>query len=218
MMDSVFSGVMLRQHFMRLSQKQSSKLLSKWVKAGLMNRVNFAHSTLYVLRKNKAFPNSRNVNLTSLLVLRSALRMEYFLSLGLVSPDEILSFVQKGNNCSAQKENPAEDLLSRYKDALAARNIQIPDLANPLNMAALKRLTYHEIYISRLSVKEGKLVPQMIMYLLRDNDISKIARSIRLAIEELQYIFFDESHDGATSVFNLQIWRDGQQPENKILR
>jgi len=136
--------------------------------------------------------------------------MEYFLSLGLDTPDKILEYVQKGNNCSLRRKgNPAEDVLSRYEAALAGKGIQIPFLTSEANAAALKRLTYHEIYIDRLTKGDNELVPRMIMYLLRDDDVVKIGRYIKQAVDELQAIFYDGGH-GLTVAPKFTICKFGE--------
>lgn len=210
MIDTVLSGVILRQHIFRILNGKTCSPLPRWVKLGLLKKRHFAHSTLYSMSQSIIFGRKWHVDITSSLVLRSAMRMEYFLSLGLDTPEKVMAYAEKGNNCSIRGGSPSAGLLGRYKAALEERGISIPDLAEAANVAALKRIMCREIYIDRLSLKGNILCPQLVYLNFRNDGTAKIARNIATVTEELQAIFCGRSIAPTVTICTFQGNDSGQ--------
>ncbi len=171
-------------HFM----SHASEVLGFMCEIGLLKRVYVGGLLIYQLQYSDEL-SSRNVRkITREMIIRSALRMKHYKSLGMTGFDEIKKYGQRGNNRS---ENINKELLLRYDTALNKRGILIENLTSPDSVSLLYKLKAQNVYIDFVKVNDRTIKPQISIYNINIDKPNKMSGRIAFAYSEITSLFTD---------------------------
>ena len=174
--------------FIRNNFNRTSEALSFMVEVGVLNRVHFGGMTVYQLNYSKDLEIFNVRKITKDMVVRSAIRMEHFRSIGLNSFADIRAYASHGNNLSV---NNNSDVLRRLDEEFKRREIFMTDFTCDENLKILYRLKANDIYIERIKIKDRTVKPQLVMYNMGISKGAKLASKIIMAYEGITDIFTD---------------------------
>lgn len=186
----VCNGVIKRQHIRVLYPKTFETRIKDWKEAGLIKERSYGGNYIYELRYTVRMCLLRQQELSGDKLLRSILRMEYFFSIGLKTPSDIRNYIEKGNNRVNRKGLPLS-LLSSYDKALRERGIYLYKLDSKDNADSLYNLTLHNVFIDKVKVKDGAIIPYVVLLSFRENYPSEICREALIAYHGMEDLFFD---------------------------
>ena len=154
-------GGVVQQKYVGYFLNHTSEIMSMMCGLGLLKRVYLRGMMVYQLQYSNEL-SSRNVGkITKDMLIRSALRMEHYKSLGLKTFAEIRKHGTYGNNLSA---NINKEILERYDYNLNKKGILIENLTSPENVSTLYKLKSQNIFIDGIRVKDRVIRPQISIY------------------------------------------------------
>lgn len=162
--------------------------MSLMCELGLLKRVYLSGMMVYQLQYSSELSSHNVGKITKDMLIRSALRMEHYKSLGLKTFAEIRKHGGFGNNVSA---NINKDLLERYDYNLNKKGILIENLTNPENVSILYKLKSQNVFIDGIRVKDRVIRPQISIYNINVEKAKKMSNRIAYAYSEITGMFTD---------------------------
>lgn len=184
----VLNGAIMRKHFVLFFVGNHKEKLKEWKRLGLIEIKKIGTASVILLRHCSALNKKRRSALTNVQILRSVLRMEYYLSLGLTTAVEIREYSDRGNN-KVNRQGVSKERLGHYKATLHDKGVDIPSLDSKSGIDALDRLTFHGIFISQLRRRNGVLVPIAVYFTACDDNVNHIVKELLFAYRKLVALF-----------------------------
>lgn len=181
-------GGVVQQKYVSYFLNHTSEIMSLMCELGLLKRVYLSGMMVYQLQYSNELSSHNVGKITKDMLIRSALRMEHYKSLGLKTFAEIRKHGGFGNNVSA---NINEDLLERYDYNLNKKGILIENLTNPKNVSILYKLKSQNVFIDGIRVKDRVIRPQISIYNINVEKAKKMANRIAFAYSEIVGMFTD---------------------------
>ena len=191
MLRDVCCGFIARKQLMRFYQNTGCDNIREWKRLNIIEPYNIGGGIAFRLKcVGKLNIRWRPVP-TASLILRSYMRLEYYFSRGLRTPEEILSKASKGND-RAIRMNTVQPLLEQYQDGLAERNINIPFLDSPDVAKEIEDMAYRDIFLSNVKFADGAIIPHICYYDLRGSRASGVAGELLETYRAYQSIFHSD--------------------------
>ena len=181
-------GGVVQQKYVAYFLNHTSEIMSLMCELGLLKRVYLSGMMVYQLQYSNELSSHNVGKITKDMLVRSALRMEHYKSLGLKTFAEIRKHGGYGNNVSA---NINKDLLERYDYNLNKKGILIENLTNPENISILYKLKSQNVFIDGIRVKERVIRPQISIYNINVEKAKKMSNRIAYAYSEIVGMFTD---------------------------
>lgn len=181
-------GGVVQQKYVSYFLNHTSEIMSLMCELGLLKRVYLSGMMVYQLQYSNELSSHNVGKITKDMLIRSALRMEHYKSLGLKTFAEIRKHGGFGNNVSA---NINEDILERYDYNLNKKGILIENLTNPENVSILYKLKSQNVFIDGIRVKDRVIRPQISIYNINVEKAKKMANRIAFAYSEIVGMFTD---------------------------
>lgn len=128
-------GGVVQQKYVSYFLNHTSEIMSLMCELGLLKRVYLSGMMVYQLQYSNELSSHNVGKITKDMLVRSALRMEHYKSLGLKTFAEIRKHGGYGNNVSA---NINRDLLERYDYNLNKKGIPNKEYLNSMSDAGYK--------------------------------------------------------------------------------
>jgi len=188
---NVFNGVMLRKDIQQLFPTKYKTRFRNWYSCNLISDLIISGNHFMVLKYNKQNTYLRQRELTGDRLLRSAMRFKYYYEIqGLHTPEAIKRYSEKGND-RVNRNGLTMRLLTSYEEAFLSRGIVLPNLNSSVNVSLLNRMSLRNVFVSKMMVKGGVIVPLLVVYSYRDQTPSQIAKQAVEAYRGIQDIFSD---------------------------
>ena len=181
-------GGVVQQKYVSYFLNHTSEIMSLMCELGLLKRVYLSGMMVYQLQYSNELSSHNVGKITKDMLVRSALRMEHYKSLGLKTFAEIRKHGGYGNNVSA---NINKDLLERYDYNLNKKGILIENLTNPENVSILYKLKSQNVFIDGIRVKDRVIRPQISIYNINVEKSKKMSNRIAYAYSEITGMFTD---------------------------
>ena len=181
-------GGVVQQKYVAYFLNHTSEIMSLMCELGLLKRVYLSGMMVYQLQYSNELSSHNVGKITKDMLIRSALRMEHYKSLGLKTFAEIRKHGGYGNNVSA---NINKDLLERYDYNLNKKGILIENLTNPENVSILYKLKSQNVFIDGIRVKDRVIRPQISIYNINVEKSKKMSNRIAYAYSEITGMFTD---------------------------
>lgn len=181
-------GGVVQQKYVAYFLNHTSEIMSLMCELGLLKRVYLSGMMVYQLQYSNELSSHNVGKITKDMLVRSALRMEHYKSLGLKTFAEIRKHGSFGNNVSA---NINKDLLERYDYNLNKKGILIENLTNPENVSILYKLKSQNVFIDGIRVKDRVIRPQISIYNINVEKAKKMSGRIAYAYSEIVGMFTD---------------------------
>ena len=181
-------GGVVQQKYVAYFLNHTSEIMSLMCELGLLKRVYLSGMMVYQLQYSNELSSHNVGKITKDMLVRSALRMEHYKSLGLKTFAEIRKHGSFGNNVSA---NINKDLLERYDYNLNKKGILIENLTNPENVSILYKLKSQNVFIDGIRVKDRVIRPQISIYNINVEKSKKMSNRIAFAYSEIVSMFTD---------------------------
>ena len=181
-------GGVVQQKYVAYFLNHTSEIMSLMCELGLLKRVYLSGMMVYQLQYSNELSSHNVGKITKDMLVRSALRMEHYNSLGLKTFAEIRKHGGFGNNVSA---NINKDLLERYDYNLNKKGILIENLTNPENVSILYKLKSQNVFIDGIRVKDRVIRPQISIYNINVEKAKKMSNRIAYAYSEITGMFTD---------------------------
>ena len=181
-------GGVVQQKYVAYFLNHTSEIMSLMCELGLLKRVYLSGMMVYQLQYSNELSSHNVGKITKDMLVRSALRMEHYNSLGLKTFAEIRKHGGFGNNVSA---NINKDLLERYDYNLNKKGILIENLTNPENISILYKLKSQNVFIDGIRVKDRVIRPQISIYNINVEKAKKMSNRIAYAYSEITGMFTD---------------------------
>ena len=181
-------GGVVQQKYVSYFLNHTSEIMSLMCELGLLKRVYLSGMMVYQLQYSNELSSHNVGKITKDMLIRSALRMEHYKSLGLKTFAEIRKHGSFGNNVSA---NINKDLLERYDYNLNKKGILIENLTNPENVSILYKLKSQNVFIDGIRVKDRVIRPQISIYNINVEKSKKMSNRIAFAYSEITGMFTD---------------------------
>lgn len=181
-------GGVVQQKYVAYFLNHTSEIMSLMCELGLLKRVYLSGMMVYQLQYSNELSSHNVGKITKDMLIRSALRMEHYKSLGLKTFAEIRKHGGYGNNVSA---NINKDLLERYDYNLNKKGILIENLTNPENISILYKLKSQNVFIDGIRVKDRVIRPQISIYNINVEKSKKMSNRIAFAYSEIVGMFTD---------------------------
>lgn len=181
-------GGVVQQKYVSYFLNHTSEIMSLMCELGLLKRVYLSGMMVYQLQYSNELSSHNVGKITKDMLVRSALRMEHYKSLGLKTFAEIRKHGGFGNNVSA---NINKDLLERYDYNLNKKGILIENLTNPENVSILYKLKSQNVFIDGIRVKDRVIRPQISIYNINVEKPKKMSNRIAFAYFEIVGMFTD---------------------------
>lgn len=181
-------GGVVQQKYVSYFLNHTSEIMSLMCELGLLKRVYLSGMMVYQLQYSNELSSHNVGKITKDMLIRSALRMEHYKSLGLKTFAEIRKHGGYGNNVSA---NINRDLLERYDYNLNKKGILIENLTNPENVSILYKLKSQNVFIDGIRVKDRVIRPQISIYNINVEKSKKMSNRIAYAYSEITGMFTD---------------------------
>ena len=181
-------GGVVQQKYVAYFLNHTSEIMSLMCELGLLKRVYLSGMMVYQLQYSNELSSHNVGKITKDMLIRSALRMEHYKSLGLKTFAEIRKHGGFGNNVSA---NINKDLLERYDYNLNKKGILIENLTNPENVSILYKLKSQNVFIDGIRVKGRVIRPQISIYNINVEKSKKMSNRIAYAYSEITGMFTD---------------------------
>ena len=181
-------GGVVQQKYVAYFLNHTSEIMSLMCELGLLKRVYLSGMMVYQLQYSNELSSHNVGKITKDMLVRSALRMEHYKSLGLKTFAEIRKHGGFGNNVSA---NINKDLLERYDYNLNKKGILIENLTNPENISILYKLKSQNVFIDGIRVKDRVIRPQISIYNINVEKAKKMSNRIAYAYSEITGMFTD---------------------------
>ena len=181
-------GGVVQQKYVAYFLNHTSEIMSLMCELGLLKRVYLSGMMVYQLHYSNELSSHNVGKITKDMLVRSALRMEHYKSLGLKTFAEIRKHGGFGNNVSA---NINKDLLERYDYNLNKKGILIENLTNPENVSILYKLKSQNVFIDGIRVKDRVIRPQISIYNINVEKPKKMSNRIAFAYFEIVGMFTD---------------------------
>lgn len=181
-------GGVVQQKYVAYFLNHTSEIMSMMCELGLLKRVYLSGMMVYQLQYSNELSSHNVGKITKDMLVRSALRMEHYKSLGLKTFAEIRKHGGYGNNVSA---NINKDLLERYDYNLNKKGILIENLTNPENVSILYKLKSQNVFIDGIRVKDRVIRPQISIYNINVEKAKKMSNRIAYAYSEIVGMFTD---------------------------
>lgn len=181
-------GGVVQQKYVAYFLNHTSEIMSLMCELGLLKRVYLSGMMVYQLQYSNELSSHNVGKITKDMLIRSALRMEHYKSLGLKTFAEIRKHGGYGNNVSA---NINKDLLERYDYNLNKKGILIENLTNPENVSILYKLKSQNVFIDGIRVKDRVIRPQISIYNINVEKAKKMSGRIAYAYSEITSMFTD---------------------------
>lgn len=181
-------GGVVQQKYVAYFLNHTSEIMSLMCELGLLKRVYLSGMMVYQLQYSNELSSHNVGKITKDMLIRSALRMEHYKSLGLKTFAEIRKHGGFGNNVSA---NINKDLLERYDYNLNKKGILIENLTNPENVSILYKLKSQNVFIDGIRVKDRVIRPQISIYNINVEKAKKMSNRIAYAYSEIVGMFTD---------------------------
>lgn len=181
-------GGVVQQKYVAYFLNHTSEIMSLMCELGLLKRVYLSGMMVYQLQYSNELSSHNVGKITKDMLVRSALRMEHYKSLGLKTFAEIRKHGSFGNNVSA---NINKDLLERYDYNLNKKGILIENLTNPENISILYKLKSQNVFIDGIRVKDRVIRPQISIYNINVEKAKKMSNRIAYAYSEIVGMFTD---------------------------
>ena len=181
-------GGVVQQKYVAYFLNHTSEIMSLMCELGLLKRVYLSGMMVYQLQYSNELSSHNVGKITKDMLIRSALRMEHYKSLGLKTFAEIRKHGGFGNNVSA---NINKDLLERYDYNLNKKGILIENLTNPENISILYKLKSQNVFIDGIRVKDRVIRPQISIYNINVEKAKKMSGRIAYAYSEIVGMFTD---------------------------
>lgn len=181
-------GGVVQQKYVAYFLNHTSEIMSLMCELGLLKRVYLSGMMVYQLQYSNELSSYNVGKITKEMLIRSALRMEHYNSLGLKTFAEIRKHGSFGNNVSA---NINKDLLERYDYNLNKKGILIENLTNPENVSILYKLKSQNVFIDGIRVKDRIIRPQISIYNINVEKAKKMSNRIAYAYSEITGMFTD---------------------------
>ena len=181
-------GGVVQQKYVAYFLNHTSEIMSLMCELGLLKRVYLSGMMVYQLQYSNELSSNNVGKITKDMLVRSALRMEHYNSLGLKTFAEIRKHGGYGNNVSA---NINKDLLERYDYNLNKKGILIENLTNPENVSILYKLKSQNVFIDGIRVKDRVIRPQISIYNINVEKAKKMSNRIAYAYSEITGMFTD---------------------------
>ena len=181
-------GGVVQQKYVAYFLNHTSEIMSLMCELGLLKRVYLSGMMVYQLQYSNELSSHNIGKITKDMLVRSALRMEHYKSLGLKTFAEIRKHGGYGNNVSS---NINKDLLERYDYNLNKKGILIENLTNPENVSILYKLKSQNVFIDGIRVKDRVIRPQISIYNINVEKAKKMSNRIAYAYSEITGMFTD---------------------------
>lgn len=181
-------GGVVQQKYVAYFLNHTSEIMSLMCELGLLKRVYLSGMMVYQLQYSNELSSHNVGKITKDMLVRSALRMEHYKSLGLKTFAEIRKHGGYGNNVSS---NINKDLLERYDYNLNKKGILIENLTNPENISILYKLKSQNVFIDGIRVKDRIIRPQISIYNINVEKAKKMSNRIAYAYSEIVGMFTD---------------------------
>ena len=181
-------GGVVQQKYVAYFLNHTSEIMSLMCELGLLKRVYLSGMMVYQLQYSNELSSHNVGKITKDMLVRSALRMEHYKSLGLKTFADIRKHGGYGNNVSA---NINKDLLERYDYNLNKKGILIENLTNPENVSILYKLKSQNVFIDGIRVKDRVIRPQISIYNINVEKSKKMSNRIAYAYSEITGMFTD---------------------------
>ena len=181
-------GGVVQQKYVAYFLNHTSEIMSLMCELGLLKRVYLSGMMVYQLQYSNELSSHNVGKITKDMLVRSALRMEHYKSLGLKTFAEIRKHGGYGNNVSS---NINKDLLERYDYNLNKKGILIENLTNPENISILYKLKSQNVFIDGIRVKDRVIRPQISIYNINVEKAKKMSNRIAYAYSEIVGMFTD---------------------------
>ena len=181
-------GGVVQQKYVSYFLNHTSEIMSLMCELGLLKRVYLSGMMVYQLQYSNELSSHNVGKITKDMLIRSALRMEHYKSLGLKTFAEIRKHGGYGNNVSS---NINKDLLERYDYNLNKKGILIENLTNPENISILYKLKSQNVFIDGIRVKDRVIRPQISIYNINVEKPKKMSNRIAFAYSEIVGMFTD---------------------------
>jgi len=181
-------GGVVQQKYVAYFLNHTSEIMSLMCELGLLKRVYLSGMMVYQLQYSNELSSHNVGKITKDMLVRSALRMEHYKSLGLKTFAEIRKHGSFGNKVSA---NINKDLLERYDYNLNKKGILIENLTNPENISILYKLKSQNVFIDGIRVKDRIIRPQISIYNINVEKSKKMSNRIAFAYSEIVNMFTD---------------------------
>lgn len=181
-------GGVVQQKYVAYFLNHTSEIMSLMCELGLLKRVYLSGMMVYQLQYSNELSSHNVGKITKDMLVRSALRMEHYKSLGLKTFADIRKHGGYGNNVSA---NINKDLLERYDYNLNKKGILIENLTNPENVSILYKLKSQNVFIDGIRVKDRVIRPQISIYNINVEKSKKMSNRIAFAYSEIVSMFTD---------------------------
>lgn len=183
-----YLGGVVQQKYVAHFLNHTSEIMSLMCELGLLKRVYLSGMMVYQLQYSNELSSHNVGKITKDMLVRSALRMEHYKSLGLKTFAEIRKHGSFGNNVSS---NINKDLLERYDYNLNKKGILIENLTNPENVSILYKLKSQNVFIDGIRVKDRVIRPQISIYNINVEKAKKMSSRIAYAYSEITGMFTD---------------------------
>lgn len=210
-------GGVVQLKYVNNFMSHASEVLSFMCEIGLLKRVFISGMAVYQLQYSQEL-SSRNVGkITRDMLIRSALRMEQYRTMGFTKFSEIRNFGRFGNNLSA---NVNEELLKRYDINLNKKGILIENLTSAESVSILYKLKSQNVFIDCIRVNGRTIRPFISIYNINTDKPKKMANRISYAYTEISSLFTDYIADvsviptitvhefGDMKMFNALVYQD----------
>ena len=181
-------GGVVQQKYVAYFLNHTSEIMSLMCELGLLKRVYLSGMMVYQLQYSNELSSHNVGKITKDMLIRSALRMEHYKSLGLKTFAEIRKHGTYGNNLSANINN---EILERYDYNLNKKGILIENLTNPENVSTLYKLKSQNVFIDGIRVKDRVIRPQISIYNINVEKAKKMSNRIAFAYSEIVSMFTD---------------------------
>ncbi|MBQ3553990.1 MAG: hypothetical protein IJA08_04855 [Clostridia bacterium] len=181
-------GGVVQQKYVAYFLNHTSEIMSLMCELGLLKRVFLSGMLVYQLQYSNELSSHNVGKITKDMLIRSALRMEHYKSLGLKTFAEIRKHGTYGNNLST---NINKEILERYDYNLNKKGILIENLTNPENVSILYKLKSQNVFIDGIRVKDRVIRPQISIYNINVEKAKKMANRIAFAYSEIVGMFTD---------------------------
>ena len=181
-------GGVVQQKYVAYFLNHTSEIMSLMCELGLLKRVFLSGMLVYQLQYSNELSSHNVGKITKDMLIRSALRMEHYKSLGLKTFAEIRKHGTYGNNLSA---NINKEILERYDYNLNKKGILIENLTNPENVSILYKLKSQNVFIDGIRVKDRVIRPQISIYNINVEKSKKMSNRIAFAYSEIVSMFTD---------------------------
>jgi len=185
----VFNGVMLQKDIQKLFPTRYKTRFRNWYSCNLISKLVISGNCFMVLKYSRQNTYLRQRELTGDRLLRSAMRFKYYYEvLGQHTPEAIKRYSEKGND-RVNRSGLTMTLLTSYQEALLSRGIDLPNLSSNVNVSQLNRMSLRNVFVSKILVRGGVIVPLLVVYSYRDQTPSQIAKQAVEAYRGIQDIF-----------------------------